>query len=159
MVVGRQGTATLIGRWRGRSAAVRLSDGCLSSKLNPHEFIGGFERLAIACLHGDLDKRDSPGRRERTPNPYALLLEAIALRHQIAVLERSRTRRPSFRRFDRLLWILLSRWWPQWRESLMIVQPETVLRWRREGWSAIGDIDPAVTGEEGVQGFPARSAL
>jgi hypothetical protein len=66
-----------------------------------------------------------------------LLLEAIALRHQIAVLERSRTRRPCFRRFDRLLWMLLSRFWPQWRDSLMIVQPETVLRWRRDGWSAI----------------------
>jgi hypothetical protein len=39
-----------------------------------------------------------------------LLLEAIALRHQIAVLERSRTRRPYFRRIDRLFWILLSRW-------------------------------------------------
>jgi|SRR5271170_4510272 len=67
----------------------------------------------------------------------ALVLEAIALRHQIAVLERSRTRRPCFRTFDRLLWILLSRWWPQWRESLMIVQAETVLRWRRNGWSTI----------------------
>jgi hypothetical protein len=67
----------------------------------------------------------------------SLLLEAIALRHQIAVLERSRTRRPCFRRFDRLLWMLLSRFWPQWRESLMIVRPETVLRWRRDGWSAI----------------------
>jgi hypothetical protein len=66
----------------------------------------------------------------------ALLLEAIALRHQIAVLERSRTRRPYFRRIDRLFWILLSRWWPQWRESLIIVQPETVLRWRRNGWLA-----------------------
>jgi len=31
--------------------------------------------------------------------------------------------------------ILLSRWWPGWRQSLMIVQPETVLRWRRDGWS------------------------
>jgi hypothetical protein len=49
------------------------------------------------------------------------LLESIALRHQIAVLERSRTRRPCFRRIDRLSWILLSRWWPQWRESLVIV--------------------------------------
>ena len=38
----------------------------------------------------------------------ALLLESIALRHQIAVLERNRTRRPCFRRFDRLFWILLS---------------------------------------------------
>jgi len=67
----------------------------------------------------------------------ALLLEAIALRHQIAVLERSRTRRPCFGRIDRLFWILLSRWWPQWRESLVVVQPDTVLRWRRKGWSGL----------------------
>jgi hypothetical protein len=65
------------------------------------------------------------------------LLESIALRHQIAVLERSRTRRPCFRIWDRLIWILFSRWWPQWRDSLIIVQPATVLRWRREGWSAL----------------------
>jgi putative transposase len=64
-------------------------------------------------------------------------LESLALRHQIVVLQRSRTRRPCFCRFDRLLWILLSRWWPQWRESLMIIQPETVLRWRRDGWSGL----------------------
>ena len=67
----------------------------------------------------------------------SLLLESVALRHQIAVLERSRTRRPFFRRFDRLFWILLSRWWSDWRETLVIVHPETVLRWRRNDWSAI----------------------
>jgi hypothetical protein len=67
----------------------------------------------------------------------ALLLEGIALRHQIAVLERSGTRRPCFRRWDRLFWILFSRWWPKWRDSLIIVQPETVLRWRRDGWSSL----------------------
>ena len=88
----------------------------------------------------------------------SLLLEAIALRHQIAVLERSRTRRPCFRRFDRLLWILLSRWWPQWRESLMIVQPETVLRWRRDGWSAIWGYRSRGHWRGGRPGFPARSA-
>ena len=67
----------------------------------------------------------------------ALVLESIALRHQIAVLKRSGTRRPCFRRIDRLFWILFSCWWPQSRESLVIVQPETILRWRREGWSGI----------------------
>src|SRR5271169_5686173 len=75
--------------------------------------------------------------RSESRTRTALLLEEIALRHQIAVLKRSRTRRPCFRRFDRLFWILLSRWWPQWRESLVIVQAETVLRWRRIGWSAL----------------------
>jgi hypothetical protein len=78
---------------------------------------------------------EAPGSEPRTL--AALLLESIALRHQIAVLERSRTRRPCFRLWDRLLWILFSRWWPQWRDSLIIVQPETVLRWRRDGWSAL----------------------
>jgi hypothetical protein len=41
---------------------------CSFSKLNPHEFIGGFERLAITCVHGDADERSSPGRPKRTPN-------------------------------------------------------------------------------------------
>src|SRR6266404_4301361 len=78
---------------------------------------------------------EAPGSEPRTL--AALLLESIALRHHIAVLERSRTRRPCFRFWDRLFWILFSRWWPQWRDSLIIVQPETVLRWRRDGWSAL----------------------
>jgi putative transposase len=65
------------------------------------------------------------------------VLEIIALRHPIAVLEHDRTRRPCLRLSERLLWILLSHWWSGWRESLMIVQPETVLRWRRNGWSAL----------------------
>jgi hypothetical protein len=63
-----------------------------------------------------------------------LILEMIALRHQIAVLKRCGTRRPYFRRWDRLLWILLSRWCPGWWQALMIVQPDTVLWWRRNGW-------------------------
>lgn len=62
-----------------------------------------------------------------------LVLEIIALRHQIVVLDRGRTRRPCLCPLDRMLWILLSRWWPKWRESLVIVQAETVLRWRRQG--------------------------
>jgi putative transposase len=66
-----------------------------------------------------------------------LVLEMIALRHQIAVLKRSGTRRPCFGLWDRLFWILLSWWWPRWPESLMIVQPETVQRWRRNGWSRL----------------------
>ena len=79
-----------------------------------------------------------PVARSEPRTRTALVLESIALRHQIAVLERSRTRRPCFRRWDRLFWILFSRWWTQWRDSLIIiVQPETVLRWRRAGWSAL----------------------
>src|SRR6202158_5504510 len=78
-----------------------------------------------------------PPARSEPRTRTALWLESIALRHQIAVLERSGTRRPCFQLWDRLFWILLSRWWTQWRDTLIIVQPETVLRWRRAGWSAL----------------------
>ena len=67
----------------------------------------------------------------------ALIAELIALRHQVAVLRRTGTCRPCFRVPDRLFWVLLSRWWSGWRESLIIIQPETVLRWRRQGFFSI----------------------
>ncbi len=41
---------------------------CHSSKLNPHEFIGGFACLAIGCVHGEADKRSGLGRPKRTKN-------------------------------------------------------------------------------------------
>ena len=67
------------------------------------------------------------------PTRCGLVVEIAALRHQIAVLERTGTRRPCFSPFDRLLWVLLSRLCSRWRKSVIIVQPETVLRWRRQG--------------------------
>jgi hypothetical protein len=60
-----------------------------------------------------------------------LLLEILALRHQLGVLARSNRR---FRPADRLLWVCLRRWWPQWKEALELVQPAAVARWEREGF-------------------------
>jgi hypothetical protein len=74
---------------------------CPSSKLNPRELVGGFERLAVGCFDGDADKRALPPARSDPRTRTALLLESVALRHQIAVLERSGTRRPCFRFWDR----------------------------------------------------------
>ena len=62
-----------------------------------------------------------------------LLLEIAALREQVAVLQRQ-TKRPRLRREDRILWIWLSRHWRRWRSALVIVKPETVLRWHRDGY-------------------------
>ncbi len=75
--------------------------------------------------------------RARLREANELALAIVALRHQIAVLRCTCTRRPRFSASDRLLWVLLSRWWPSWRSSLTVVQPETVLRWRRQGWSLL----------------------
>ena len=64
----------------------------------------------------------------------ALHVELLALRHQIHVLTRSRPPRPRLTRTDRLLWIWLSRVWHGWAASLVIVKPETVIAWHRQGF-------------------------
>ena len=63
----------------------------------------------------------------------AIALENFALRHQLGVLQRS-VPRPRLSRWDRILWVWLSRVWVGWRSSLAIVQPATVLAWHRRGF-------------------------
>jgi putative transposase len=61
-------------------------------------------------------------------------IEILALRHQLAVLQRQK-KRVSLGAADRLLWVLLlSRIWNQWRSALVVVKPETVIAWHRKGF-------------------------
>ena len=62
-----------------------------------------------------------------------LALENLALRHQLAVLQRS-SKRPQRGDADLLLWIALKRIWPKWDEVLQLVQPATVIKWHRAGF-------------------------
>src|SRR5437762_954888 len=62
-----------------------------------------------------------------------LQIEIVALRHQLNVLQRN-VRRPKLRSADRWLWILLARLWRNWRSALVIVKPETVINWHRQGF-------------------------
>src|SRR6266852_9612995 len=64
----------------------------------------------------------------------ALQLEVLALRHQLQVLQRTRPRRVQLAKADRWLWVLLSRIWAGWRTALVIVKPETVIAWHRQGF-------------------------
>src|SRR5437867_664650 len=57
--------------------------------------------------------------------------ENIALRHQLAVYQRT-VKRPIIRREDRILWCWLSRCWARWRDVLVFVQPATVIVWQRK---------------------------
>jgi hypothetical protein len=59
-----------------------------------------------------------------------LALENLALRQQLSVYKRTTTR-PKLRATDRLFWVGLARIWTGWRQSLVIVTPDTVLRWQR----------------------------
>ena len=66
-------------------------------------------------------------------NQAELAAENLALRQQLAVLA-ERKRRPRLRSRDRIFWVWLSRLWAGWRSVLMIVQPDTVVRWHRQGF-------------------------
>src|SRR6266853_5689397 len=61
----------------------------------------------------------------------AVALENLALRQQLAVFKRT-VRRPHLRTSDRLSWILLANAWRDWRTALIVVQPDTVVRWHRQ---------------------------
>ena len=69
--------------------------------------------------------------RQRLQARIDMLMENIALRHQLMVYERGRTARRSLSGNDRLLWCFLARFFSNWRDTLDIVQPATVTRWRR----------------------------
>ncbi len=65
------------------------------------------------------------------------VLRMLVLRQQLTVYERS-ARKPRLKDRDRLFWSLISRVWKDWRPELILVRPETVIRWRkrkfREFW-------------------------
>ena len=81
----------------------------------------GMIHLALAFLKAFLASR------------AALAGENLALRHQLVVLRRS-VKRPKLRKRDRIFWSWLSRLWSGWRSALLIVQPDTVTHWHRQGF-------------------------
>src|SRR5215831_1831498 len=64
----------------------------------------------------------------------AMQAEIIALCHQLTVLQRNQPKRLVLNRADRYLWVWLSRLWSGWRYSLIIVKPETIIGWHRQGF-------------------------
>lgn len=68
-----------------------------------------------------------------------LQAEILALRHQLLALQRSsRGRRLRLTSADRLLWLWLLRLWNGWRSALVMVKPETVIGWYRQGFRLYG---------------------
>jgi putative transposase len=79
-------------------------------------------KAVLLALRGSL----CAGFRSR----FALQLEVLALRHQLAVYQWCPTR-PRTKVADRLLWAWPSRIWSGWRDALVFVQPSTVIAWQR----------------------------
>jgi hypothetical protein len=60
-----------------------------------------------------------------------LIAENALLRQQLIVLRRQ-VKRPAVTRADRILLVLLARLVRTWQQALLLVQPDTLLRWHRE---------------------------
>ena len=67
-------------------------------------------------------------------NRRRLLLENLALRQQLAALKR-RHPRPRLSAFDKFFWVLARKFWCGWKQTLILVSPETVVRWHRSGFA------------------------
>src|SRR6202790_4145625 len=85
-------------------------------------------RLALSSVHM-LATAASAAFKSRA----ALQLENLALRHQLGVLRRS-VKRPKLTSADRFLWAWLCEVWNDWRSSLRIVKPNTVIAWHRKSF-------------------------
>jgi len=77
----------------------------------------------LACLRAALMPRAT------------LALENAALRQQLAVYLRT-SKRARLRTSDRMFWVALRRFWPDWTRALVIVKPATVIGWHRRGFQA-----------------------
>jgi hypothetical protein len=62
-----------------------------------------------------------------------LLLENTALRQQLTILKQKHPH-PRIAVSDKLVWAILRRRWAGWKQALIVVRPETVVRWHRAGF-------------------------
>ncbi len=57
----------------------------------------------------------------------------LALRQQLATYAKTRPK-PKLTPLDRAFWVALFRLWSHWEDALVIVKPDTVIRWHRKGF-------------------------
>jgi putative transposase len=62
-----------------------------------------------------------------------LIAENTLLRQQLIVAART-VKKPRFTAHERGLLVILARLVPRWRDALLVVKPDTILRWHREGF-------------------------
>jgi len=81
-------------------------------------------------------------------NRRDLIFENFVLRQQLVMLKRRRPR-PALNLFDRI-----SRLWSQWKQALIVVSPETVVRWHRAGFRMYWRLISRVRGPVGRRPTP-----
>ncbi len=61
-------------------------------------------------------------------------IEHLVLRQHLAALTRPTRQRPRLCWCGTVFWVLVRLLWRRWSWHLIVVQPETVVRWHRRGW-------------------------
>jgi putative transposase len=98
-------------------------------------------RQSAACLESWLKQRTKPRPRSQAMGTIAdlsrskeeLIAENMFLRQQLIVLERQ-VKRPKLTQRDRQILVLLSSRIQAWREALLLVKPDTLIGWHRQGF-------------------------
>jgi hypothetical protein len=119
-----------------------------SSKVNPQLIMENvYRRLrhalrqSAACLESWFKQMTQPRPRSQVMGVIAdlrrskeeLIAENMLLRQQLIVLERQ-VKRPKLTQRDRQVLVLLSSWIQAWRDALMVVKPNTLIGWYRQGF-------------------------
>jgi len=82
-----------------------------------------------------------------------LVFENFVLRQQLGVLKRQHPR-PSLNLLDKLFWVAVHRFWSSWKQALIVVKPETVVRWHRAGFRMYWKLISKVRGPIGRRPTP-----
>jgi len=104
----------------------RLIGVCLQS-LHSH-FVAWIKPNATSLLLGTLT--------DQARSKSELVAENALLRQQLIILRRQ-VKRPACTKTDRMLLVLLAKMVRTWKQALFIVQPETLLRWHRQGFKLL----------------------
>ena len=120
--------------------------------------IVGWVRSRAGVIWKAVAPHDGPGvlrgvAADAVRSRKELVIENALLRHQIVILRR-KSPHPRLTTVDRLRLLVAAAVLPTWRRALAIVQPETLLRWHREGFrmfwrrrSRPGRVERRVTAE------------
>jgi hypothetical protein len=77
----------------------------------------------------------------RSRNEQAIV--ELALRQQLATFAQTGSK-SNLTPVDRAFWVALFRFWPRWRDTLVIVKPDTVIRWHRRASGCTGELSQSV---------------
>jgi putative transposase len=97
----------------------------------------------------------SPVARQDSTQPVNIDPFTLAEDPALPCAFKARNQRPRIRVCDRVFWVLLRRLCTRWSDALMIVKPDTVVRWHRAGFRVFWSW---ISRRRGCQGRPAVDA-